>query len=300
MKILMTGSSGLVGSAAAARLRRDGHLIFPLVRLPRIAAAGEVAWDPDGGELDSAAASGAEAVVNLGGASIGEGRWSEKRKQLLRSSRIDATRNLVNALDRLDPRPRVLVSASAVGYYGDRGDETLHEDSSPGDDFLALLVREWEEEALRAATHGIRVVIFRFGIVLSRKGGALAQMLGPFQMGVGGRLGSGKQWMSWIALEDVAELIASAIGEEKWKGIYNAVSPAPVSNADFTRSLGKLLHRPTLFPAPRAGLRLLLGEMAEGMILASQRVEPRRVLAAGYSYLYPRLEPALASALTHS
>lgn len=299
MKILMTGSSGLVGTAAGAQLRKDGHIVCPLVRLPRVAGPGEAVWDPETGALDSAAAAGAEAVVNLGGASIGEGRWSESRKQLLRSSRIDATRNLVNALGQLDPRPHVLVSASAIGYYGNRGDESLMEDSQPGNDFLANLVRDWEEESLRAATHGIRVVILRFGIVLSRRGGALAQMLGPFQMGVGGRLGSGKHWMSWIALEDVAEIISRAVSEEKWKGIYNAVSPEPVTNAGFTRALGKVLHRPTLFPAPRAALRLLLGEMADGMVLASQRVLPRKLLDQGYSYLYPDLEPALSVALTH-
>jgi uncharacterized protein (TIGR01777 family) len=299
MKILMTGSSGMVGSALTGYLRAQGHTVAALVRLPRIAGPDEVAWNPETGELDAQAAAGAEAVVNLGGASIGQGRWSENRKQLLRSSRVDATRQLVDALARLEPRPNVLVSASAVGYYGDRGDETLTEESSPGSDFLALLVRDWEAAARRAETLGMRVVLLRFGIILSPRGGALEQMVGPIKLGVGGRLGSGRQWMSWIALDDVVALVTAAIGNREWSGVYNAVAPLPVTNADFTRALGKVLHRPTLFPAPRFALRLLLGEMADGMVLASQRVLPARLASAGYPYLYPGLELSLRKVISN-
>jgi uncharacterized protein (TIGR01777 family) len=298
MKILMTGSSGMVGGALFARLRAEGHTIAPLVRLPRVAGPGEVAWNPDSGQLDLAAAAGADAVVNLAGANIGEGRWSEGRKQVLRSSRIDSTRRLVDALARLEPRPKTFVSASAVGYYGDRGDERLTEESSPGGNFLAWLVREWEAEARRAESLGMRVVILRFGVILTPKGGALAQMLGPFRMGVGGRLGSGRQWMSWIALEDVVGILRDALANGERSGVYNAVAPEPVTNAQFTRALGRAVHRPTPFPVPRFALRLLFGEMADGMLLASQRVEPARLAAAGYSYSYPGLEPTLLKLLS--
>jgi uncharacterized protein (TIGR01777 family) len=295
----MTGSSGLVGAALSARLRGEGHIVAPLVRLPRVAGPGEVAWNPDTGEMDLAAAAGADAVVNLAGASIGEGRWSENRKQVLRSSRIDSTRRLVDALARLDPRPKTLVSASAVGYYGDRGEERLTEESAPGDDFLARLVRDWEAEARRAESLGMRVVILRFGVILSAKGGALVQMLGPFRMGVGGRLGSGRQWMSWIALDDIVGILRDALANSDWTGVYNAVAPEPVTNAQFTRALGRAVHRPTLFLVPRFALRILLGEMADGMVLASQRVEPARLVSAGYSYSYPGLEPALLKVLSN-
>ena len=299
MNVLITGSSGMIGAAVAARLRANGHTVLPLVRPPRIAGPGEIGWNPETGELDLEKAADAQAVVNLAGESIAGSRWSETRKALLRSSRIDTTRKLVDALARLDPRPKVLVSASAVGYYGNRGDEILTEDSAPGDDFLARLVREWEREARRAEEFGIRTVLFRFGIVLSANQGALAQMLGPFRMGVGGRLGSGRQWMSWISLVDATSLIDEAITNEGWSGPYNAVAPDAVTNAEFTRTLARALHRPAAFPVPPMALRALFGEMADAALLASQRVEAKRVTDHGYSYSYERLEPTLRELLTN-
>jgi uncharacterized protein len=300
MKVLIAGASGMVGAAATARLRAGGHTVLPLVRPPQIAGSGQVAWDAETGQMDLNGAAGADAVINLSGASIASGRWTESRKQLLRSSRIEATRKLVDALARLDPRPKVLVSASAVGYYGNRSDELLTEDSSPGEDFLARLVRDWEAEAQRAEEFGIRTVMLRFGVILSAKGGALAQMLGPFRAGMGGRLGSGKQWMSWISLVDAVRLIEEAVAKDSWRGAYNAVAPTPVTNAEFTRTLSHVLRRPAIFPVPPLALRVLFGEMAEEMLLASQRVEPKRLVQDGYSYSHERLEPALSDTLTES
>jgi uncharacterized protein (TIGR01777 family) len=300
MKILIAGSSGLVGNALYPVLTAAGHVVFPLVRPPRVAGEKQVAWNPETGEMDLDAAAGTEGVVNLAGASIAGSKWSESRKRELRASRIDATRALVDAIAKLEPRPRVLVSASAVGYYGNRGDERLDEGSAPGEGFLAKLAADWETEALRAETFGIRTVLLRFGVILSGKGGALAQMLGPFRMGVGGRLGSGRQWMAWVAMADVVGMIRAALESETWRGAYNCVAPEPVTNAEFTKALGRVLHRPTIFPVPPIALRTLFGEMADDMLLASQRVEPKRVAATDYSYAHTGLEPALREAITQS
>lgn len=299
MKILIAGASGLVGSALEPVLRKAGHSVFPLVRLPQVAGPGQVAWNPKTGEMDLGAAAGADAVVNLAGATISQ-RWSEERKRLLRTSRVDSTRALVDAIAKLEPKPGVLVSASAVGYYGNRGDERLDEDSQAGEGFLAKLAADWEAEAMRAEQAGLRTVVLRFGVILSGKGGALAQMIGPFKLGVGGRLGSGQQWMAWVALEDVVGMIRAAIEDERWRGAYNCVAPEQARNEEFTKALGRVLHRPTIFPVPAAALRLLFGEMADEMLLASQRIEPKRVVQTGYSYCYPGLEPALRQAITQS
>jgi uncharacterized protein (TIGR01777 family) len=298
MKILIAGSSGMVGRPLQRVLSAAGHAVFPLIRPPRIAAAGQVAWNPKTGAMDLDAAAGADAVVNLAGSNIGEQRWTESRKALLRTSRIDSTRALVAAIGKLDPRPRALVSASAVGYFGDRHDEPLDENSPAGDGFLAQLCVDWEAEALRAEELGIRTVLLRFGVILAAHGGALAQMLGPFRMGVGGRLGSGKQWMTWISLADAVHMVKEAIESERWRGAYNAVAPEPVTNADFTRALGRVLHRPTIFPVPAFALRAFFGEMADQMILASQRAHSKRLAETGYSYSQPELEPALRKAIT--
>ncbi len=300
MKILIAGSSGLVGNALFPSLSAAGHVVFPLIRPPQIAGEKQVGWNPETGEMDLEAAAGAEAVVNLAGASIAGSRWSEERKRVLRTSRIDATRALVDALAKLEPRPRVLVSASAVGYYGNRGDEQLDEDSAPGEGFLAKLAADWEAEAMRAEEFGIRTVLLRFGVILSGKGGALAQMLGLFKLGVGGRSGSGRQWMAWVAMADVVGMIREAIENDEWRGAYNCVAPEPVTNAEFTKALGRVLHRPTIFPVPPVALRTVFGEMADDMLLASQRVEPKRVGQTGYSYSYSGLELALREAITQS
>jgi uncharacterized protein len=297
MKVLISGASGLIGTALTDELRAHGHAVGHLVRPGGIARAGDIRWDPAAGSADLDAMEGAEAVVNLGGANIGEGRWTPERKKILRTSRVDSTRVLVDSLARLKKKPRAFLSASAVGYYGDRGDEVLTETSRAGEDFLARLASDWEAEAIRAEASGMRTVILRFSVVLSRKGGALARMLTPFRMGVGGRLGSGKQWMSWIALEDVAQTARFAIEDEKLNGAVNMVAPNPVQNAEFTRVLARVLHRPAIFPAPAFALRLMLGEMADALLLSSQRALPERLIEAGYAFRFKSLDAALRAAL---
>jgi hypothetical protein len=247
--------------------------------------------------MDVAAMQGADAVVCLSGAGIGDGRWTPERKKVLRSSRVNATRVLVDALGQMNRKPRVFIGASAIGYYGDRGDEILTEASTAGNDFLARLAHDWEAEAMRAETSGIRAVIVRFGVILSAKGGALTRMLTPFKLGVGGRLGSGKQWMSWVSLDDVVGIIRAAIANGGIRGPVNVVAPNPVRNADFTRALASALHRPAIFPAPALVLRIALGEMADGLLLSSQHVRPERMITAGYDYRFGELEAALLSIL---
>ena len=297
MKILVSGGSGLVGSAARAALGSDGHNVSQLVRPGGAAGNGDVRWDPMRASVDVAAMEGTDAVIHLSGAGIADGRWTNERKKVLRSSRIDTTRVLVDSLARLKQKPRVLLVASAIGYYGDCGDEILTESSANGTDFLALTCRDWEAEARRAAAMGIRTVMLRFGVVLSGKGGAIPRMLTPFKLGVGGRLGSGQQWMSWIAIEDVIGIIRFAIAHEAISGPVNVVAPNPVRNAEFTRLLAGMLHRPAIFPAPAFVLRLVLGEFADAALLASDRVQPERLLAAGYVFRFQILEPALRAAV---
>ena len=299
MKILVTGSSGLVGTALVSALARGGHTLCRLVRPQSAGGEGAkegfvVAWNPATGELGGAGV-GADAAVNLAGASIADGRWTTQRKELLRSSRIDTTRALVGALAKMNARPSVLVSASAIGYYGRRGDETLTEESKPGGDFLAGLAQEWEVEALKAEALGIRVVLARFGVILAREGGALPKMMLPFKIGVGGKLGSGRQWMSWVTLEDVVGILRFAIEHAPVRGAINIVSPQPLQNVEFTKVLAKVMRRPALFPAPTFALRLALGEMADALLLSSQRVLPRAIEKLGYSFLHSDLPTALKS-----
>ncbi len=304
MKVLITGASGLVGTALGSALARAGHTVCRLVRPESAAGEGPkegfaVAWNPATGELGGAGV-GADAVVNLAGASIADGRWTAGRKALLRSSRIDTTRALVGALAKMNARPGVLVSASAIGIYGNRGDEVLTEESAAGTDFLAGVAQEWEAEARKAEALGIRVVLARFGIILAREGGALAKMLTPFKLGVGGRLGTGKQWMSWVTLEDVVAILRFAIESASVRGAINIVSPQPLQNAEFTTVLAKAVHRPALFPAPAFALRLALGEMADALLLSSQRVAPQALEKLGYRFLHADLTSALAAALAKS
>ena len=299
MRILISGSSGLIGTAVATALARDGHMLQRLVRpeskgQPR---TGDFRWDTASGEIDAGAAEGADAVVNLAGASIGEGRWTAARKELLRASRVDSTRHLVRALGKLHKLPRVFVSASAVGYFGDRGDEELTEESGAGGDFLATLCKDWEAEAAAAASFGARTVCTRFGIVLARDGGALPRMVSPFKFGAGGRLGSGKQWMSWIALGEVASIVKFVLANESFTGAVNAVAPQPVRNSEFTKILASVLHRPAIFPAPDFALKLALGEMAEGLLLSGQRVLPARLVSASYQFQATDLRAALVAVL---
>jgi uncharacterized protein (TIGR01777 family) len=299
MRILVSGSTGFLGTSLIATLERKGHTIVPLVR-PQTglrnasSALGKaIRWDPVSGQFDAAAAEGADALVHLAGASIADGRWNTSRKNLLRTSRIDATRHLIGVLSQLQRPPRVIVAASAIGYYGDRADEILTESSAPGSDFLSALCREWEAETASAALFGARVVMLRFGIILAAHGGALPRMVLPFKLGAGGRLGSGRQWMSWVTLRDVVGMISFALTNSAIEGPANAVAPAPLQNVEFTRVLAKTLHRPAIFPAPAFALRLALGEMADSLLLASQRVMPSKLEQCGYQFKQPQLAAAL-------
>jgi uncharacterized protein len=319
MKIVVTGSTGLVGTALVNALARDGHTVCRLLRRETNTGkpskgkkvsenrepAGpiiDVAWDPEDPGASSLADShgtvdGAEGVVNLAGASIAGGRWTTERKMQLRSSRVRTTRALVAALGKAKVRPRVFVSASAIGIYGNRGDEVLTEESKPGEDFLASLAREWELEASKAQELGARVVIARFGIILARHGGALPQMMRPFQFFAGGKVGSGRQWMSWVTLEDAVAIVRVALDNAAMTGAVNVVAPQPVRNAEFTRELARALHRPALFPAPEFALRMALGEMADALLLASQRVTPQRLASLGYTFHYADLPSGLGHVL---
>jgi uncharacterized protein (TIGR01777 family) len=300
MRILVSGSTGFLGTALIDTLQREGHTIVRLVR-PDTGdldagrdRAQTVRWDPVGGQFDAAAAEGADALVHLAGASIADGRWNAARKNLLRTSRIEATRHLIAALSRLKQPPRVIVASSAIGYYGDRADETLTEASAPGTDFLSALCRAWEAETARGAEFGARVVMLRFGIILAAHGGALPRMALPFKLGAGGKLGSGRQWMSWLTLSETVGILRFALANSGLSGPTNAVTPNPVQNGDFTDILAKTLHRPALFPAPAFALRLALGEMADALLLVSQRVKPSKLEQAGYHFAQPELPAALA------
>ena len=295
MRVAVTGATGLIGAALVERLRAEGHTVARLVRDASKAAAGDVVWDPDAGTIDRAALEGIDAAVHLAGENVGT-RWTEEKKRRIRDSRIKGTRLLAQTLAHLAHPPRTLVQASAVGIYGDRGDETITEDSAPGTGFLADVGRDWEAASGFADEVGIRVVKLRFGIVLSAKGGALDKMLLPFRMGVGGRIGTGRQWMPWISLDDAVEVILRALRDERLRGPVNAVAGS-VRNADFTDALGRALHRPAIIPVPAFGIRALLGEMADEGLLAGQRVEPARLQAIGHVFHHPTIDVALAAAL---
>ena len=295
MKILVAGSSGLIGTALCSQLEREGHEVVRLVR--RQAARGELRWDPEAGELEQEALEGIEAAVHLGGRNIVAGRWTATVKAQLRQSRVQTTQLLATRLAGLAAPPRVLVCASAIGIYGNRRDEELDEESSTGEGFLAELGRAWEGASAVAAEAGIRVVQARLGIVMSRRGGALAKMLLPFRLGVGGKIGDGRQYVSWISLEDAVAALIYAVGNDALRGPVNLTAPQPVTNAELTRTLGRVLRRPTLLPLPAFAAKLLLGELAEEGLLASQRVWPTRLLEAGFEFAYPELEGALRRAL---
>jgi uncharacterized protein len=292
--VAVSGASGMIGRALTEALERDAVEVRSLVR--GRAGTGEISWDPVGGTVDIAALRGVDAVVHLAGEPIGE-RWTEERKRRIMESRRDGTRTLATALASMEQPPSVLVSPSAVGYYGDRGDEILREDSGPGSDFLARVAQEWEAGLKPAEDAGIRVVRLRFGVVLSSGGGALERMLPPFRLGAGGRLGSGRQWMSWVTLDDVIGAIRFAMDRSELRGVYNTVAPEPVTNGEFTRVLGSVLGRPAFFQVPAMALRLAFGEMAEATLLASQRVDSTKLREAGYTFRHARLEEALRAVL---
>ncbi len=293
MKILVTGSTGLIGSTLVPALTSKGHGVIRLVRSTPKSGAAEVRWNPEQNYIDTAGLEGLDAVVHLAGENIAEGRWTDERKRRIRDSRVNGTRLLSEALAGLAAPPKAVLSASAIGYYGDRGEEILREDSAPGTDFLAGVCREWEAAARPAAQKGMRVVNLRFGVVLSKDGGALAKMLPPFQLGAGGKFGSGKQYMSWVALDDVVGVVDYALNNESLSGPVNVVAPHPVTNLEFTKTLGQVLSRPTLFPVPAFAARLVFGEMADALLLGSARVEPARLKVSGYTFQYPELKSAL-------
>jgi uncharacterized protein (TIGR01777 family) len=291
--IAVSGSTGLVGNALCARLAASGANVLRLVRRQNVGSLQELYWDPQTGFITPERLNGTSAVVHLAGESIAAGRWTDDRKQRIRSSRVDGTRTLASALARLERPPRVLVCASAVGFYGDRGDELLDESSPPGTGFLADVCREWEAAAAPAAEAGIRVIHLRLGLVLSKRGGGLQKMLLPFKLGAGGRLGSGRQYWSWIHLGDVIGAFLHAVAHDELSGPVNAVGPHPATNAEFTQVLGHVLHRPTILPMPAFAARLALGEMADELLLSSARVLPRKLQGSGYAFAYTDLDAAL-------
>jgi uncharacterized protein (TIGR01777 family) len=297
MRILITGSSGLVGSALLAACGDRAWEAVRLVRKPAKPADASVVWAPGRGRVDTAGLEGLDGVVHLAGESVASGRWTEKKKQRILESRERGTRLLCETLARLARPPKVLVSASAIGYYGDRGEEELDENSLPGTGFLAGVCRAWEGATEPASAAGIRVVRLRIGLVLSAKGGALARILPTFKAGVGGVLGSGRAFVSWVTLADLIGMIQHALETPTLSGPVNAVSPNPVTNRAFTKTLGEVLNRPTVLPVPAFAIRLAFGEMGEELLLASARVAPRRLLGSGFAYAHPELEPALRALL---
>ena len=299
MKVAVTGATGLIGSALVPFLRSSGHEAAPLRRAPanQYGVDDDPSWDPDTGALSAGALDGVDAVVHLAGENIAGGRWTVDRKARIRDSRIDGTRRLAEALAALPQPPQTLVAASAIGFYGDRGNEELDESSEPGTGFLPAVCQAWEAAAAPAREAGIRVVHLRTGIVLTPAGGALAQMLFPFRMGAGGVIGSGRQYMSWVALDDVLGGILHALCTDGLTGPVNMVAPSPVTNAEFTKTLGRVLRRPTILPLPAFGARLAFGEMADALLLASSRVHPARLRDGGFVFGYPGLEDALRHVL---
>jgi len=321
MRLAVSGSSGLVGSALMVALASAGHQVARLVRPgsragsappPRPALEGgnatvpllagpprlpDVAWDAAVGFIEAEKLAGLDAIVHLAGENIAAGRWNRRRKEAIRKSRVDGTQLLSRALAGLQRRPRVLVSASAIGYYGDRGDEVLRETSPRGQGFLPAVCVAWESATEPCEKAGVRVVHTRFGIILSRRGGALAQMLLPFRLGLGGRVGSGAQYMSWIAIDDAVRVILHALTAGELRGAVNAVAPQSVTNLEFTRALGRVLRRPTPAPLPAFAARLMFGELADALLLSSARVEPAALRASGFGFRFPDLEPALRHVL---
>lgn len=297
MDVAVTGASGLIGSALAASLEADGHRVRRLVRRPARSGRDEVSWDPVRGGIDAAALAGVDAVVHLAGAGIGDRRWSAERRREILDSRTVSTVLLAGTLAELDAKPAVLLSGSAIGYYGDRGDEVLTETSDAGDIFLSEVCVAWEAAAEAAIDAGIRTAFLRTGIVQAREGGALAKTLPLFRVGLGGKLGTGRQWWSWISLEDEVRAIRFLLDHEV-SGPVNLTAPNPTTNAEYTKVLGRVLGRPTVLPVPSFGPRLLLGrDLADQLLFASQRVQPTELLEAGFEFTHPDLEGALRHVL---
>jgi uncharacterized protein (TIGR01777 family) len=291
MKVVISGVSGLIGTALRSSLTSEGHEVLALSRRQSLPPIETMTWDVSTGRFDPSGLEGTDAVVHLAGEPVAQ-RWTDKSKKAIRESRIAATRLLVEGLKSLKNPPKLLISASAVGFYGDGGDTELDESSPPGEGFLPDVCQEWEKAALEALGLGIRAVCVRIGIILSTKGGALAKLLLPFKLGVGGPAGSGRQWMPWIHIDDLAGAFRFVIQEEDLMGVVNGTSPNPATNAEFSTALGRALHRPAFMPAPAFGLKILFGEMAQ-IVLQGQRVLPKKLLGAGYEFKYPKLLDAL-------
>jgi len=299
-RIAITGSTGLIGTALHRALEADGHQVLAVVRRSVRAGEAAVSWDPDAGTIDAAALEGVDAVVHLAGAGIGDERWTDERKRLILESRTRGTALLAATLSSLDAKPAVLISGSAIGYYGDRGDETLTEQSAAGDDFLASICVPWEAEAQPVVDAGIRLATIRTGIVLSTEGGALPKMLPLFKLGLGGPYGSGRQWWSWITLTDEVAAIRHLIDHDV-RGPVNLTAPHPVPERDLAKALGRALHRPSLLPVPRFGPKLVVGaELAEALLFTSAKVLPTVLEASGFTFAHPDLDAALPAVLARS
>lgn len=297
MRIAITGASGFLGSALVPYLLGRDHEITPLVRSRERATEGAVFWDPLEGGVEAGALDGHDAFIHLAGDNIASGRWTERKRRRIRDSRVIGTRSLATIAKSLEAPPRVFVSASAIGFYGDRGDEILTEDSAPGDGFLAEVCRDWEDATRPARDADIRVVSLRFGILLDKSGGTLAKLLPPFKLGAGGRIGTGEQYMSWLTIDDTLRAVHHALMNEEVSGPVNVVSPHPVTNLEFTKTLGQVLGRPTVLPVPAFAARVALGKMADELLLASQRVKPQRLLDSGFEFEHPELGEALQHVL---
>ena len=299
MRILITGASGLIGTALQKSFEKKGYEML-LASRSEPKSEDEIQWNADTGfaDYDLSRLENLDAAVHLAGESISALRWTDEKKKAIRDSRVHGTRTMIEAFARLEKKPKVFISASAIGFYGDRGDDEMTETSAAGDTFLAETCKEWEAESRRAEDMGIRTILLRNGIVLSKNGGALATMLMPFKLGVGGVVGSGKQWMSWVSLDDVVGIVNFTLENESVRGAVNVVSPNPATNEEFTKTLGEVLYRPTILPLPEFAVNLVFGEMGDALLIDSTRVVPKRLVAADYNFKFPDLKPALEHAVS--
>jgi len=298
MRILITGASGLIGTALQKSFEEKGYEML-LASRSEPKSERDIQWNADAGfaDEDLLRLEGLDAVIHLAGESISALRWTDEKKKAIRDSRVHGTRTMIEAFARLEKKPKVFISASAIGFYGDRGDEEMTETNSVGDTFLSEVSKEWESESRRAEDMGIRTVLLRNGIVLSKDGGALATMMTPFKLGVGGVVGSGKQWMSWVSLDDAVGIVNYALENENLRGAVNVVSPNPVTNEEFTKTLGEVLYRPTFLPLPEFAVNLVFGEMGDALLIDSTRVVPKRLLDSGFKFIYPEINSALENAV---
>jgi uncharacterized protein (TIGR01777 family) len=298
MKILITGASGLIGTALQRSFKEKGHEMILAGRKPST-EPDYITWDAEKGFAadDLKKLEGLDAIIHLAGEPIGDWRWTDDKKKRIRDSRVNGTRTIIEAISKLKTKPKTLLSMSGVGYYGDRGDEVLNERGGVGDTFLAEVCRDWEAEARKAENYGVRVVLMRNGVVLSKEGGALATMMMPFSLGLGGVAGSGKQWLSWLSLDDMVGVTNFVLENEDIEGAVNVVSPNPVTNEEFTKTLGEAIHRPTFLPLPKFAVDLVMGEMGDALLLDSARAVPKKLEDAGYEFKYPALKPALENAV---